>query len=455
MSASGRPAIIATRSRSASGKSSSPRMARSVILETSSFTPAKSASSSRHSQATMVESISATSRRFLRCATTCTQKSAACRSIICSALARTITGSSCSKKRSAAQSDSSSVSAIGEPAPATASSASGKVSCRPSKSLATRVKTFRMPAPADEPRIWLIAGPTASGKSRLALRLAQAAGGDIVNADSMQLYRDLAVLTARPARDETLLAPHHLYGVADASDGWSVGRWLDAARAELADIARWRRPAIVVGGTGLYFRALTQGLAEIPPVPRAVSARIAAEAGAAGELALRPRLARLDPEAEARIARGDLQRLVRALAVAEHTGRALTAWQADTEPALAQGSWQAVVIAPPRDALYAACDARLAAMFEAGAIEEVRGLLARGLDPALPAMKAVGVCQITLHLEGRLSRAEALARSQMETRRYAKRQLTWLRNQTPEWPRIEATEPDAQWAALTAMWLDG
>jgi len=301
----------------------------------------------------------------------------------------------------------------------------------------------------------LIAGPTASGKSRLALRLAQAAGGDIVNADSMQLYRDLAVLTARPARDETLLAPHHLYGVADASDGWSVGRWLDAARAELADIARWRRPAIVVGGTGLYFRALTQGLAEIPPVPRAVSARIAAEAGAAGELALRPRLARLDPEAEARIARGDLQRLVRALAVAEHTGRALTAWQADTEPALAQGSWQAVVIAPPRDALYAACDARLAAMFEAGAIEEVRGLLARGLDPALPAMKAVGVCQITLHLEGRLSRAEALARSQMETRRYAKRQLTWLRNQTPEWPRIEATEPDAQWAALTAMWLDG
>jgi tRNA dimethylallyltransferase len=312
-----------------------------------------------------------------------------------------------------------------------------------------------MPAPADEPRIWLIAGPTASGKSRLALRLAQAAGGDIVNADSMQLYRDLAVLTARPARDETLLAPHHLYGVADASDGWSVGRWLDAARAELADIARWRRPAIVVGGTGLYFRALTQGLAEIPPVPRAVSARIAAEAGAAGELALRPRLARLDPEAEARIARGDLQRLVRALAVAEHTGRALTGWQADTEPALAQGSWQAVVIAPPRDALYAACDARLAAMFEAGAIEEVRGLLARGLDPALPAMKAVGVCQITLHLEGRLSRAEALARSQMETRRYAKRQLTWLRNQTPEWPRIEATEPDAQWAALTAMWLDG
>jgi tRNA dimethylallyltransferase len=311
-----------------------------------------------------------------------------------------------------------------------------------------------MPAPADEPRIWLIAGPTASGKSRLALRLAQAAGGDIVNADSMQLYRDLAVLTARPARDETLLAPHHLYGVADAADGWSVGRWLDAARAELADIARWRRPAIVVGGTGLYFRALTRGLAEMPAVPRAVSERIVEEAGAAGELVLRPRLARLDVEAEARIERGDLQRLVRAIAVAEHTGRALTAWQADTKPTLAPGSWRGVVLSPPREALYAACDARLAAMFDGGAIEEVRALAARGLDPALPAMKAVGVREITLQLEGRLSREEALARSQMETRRYAKRQLTWFRNQTPDWPRIETGDPEAQWAALAEMWLD-
>jgi tRNA dimethylallyltransferase len=308
-----------------------------------------------------------------------------------------------------------------------------------------------MAALGSDTRIWLIAGPTASGKSALALRLARAIGGDIVNADSMQLYADLRILTARPSRDETLLAPHHLFGVADAADGWSVGRWLDAARAELADIALWRRPAIVVGGAGLYFRALTHGLAAIPAVPRAVGERLLEDAGAAGELALRPRLARLDPEAEARIARGDLQRLVRALAVAEHTGRPLSAWQADTEPSLATDAWRAVVLAPPREALYAACDARLATMFETGAIEEVRALAARGLDAALPAMKAVGVREILGLLGGDLTRDQALAAAQQETRRYAKRQLTWFRNQTPDWPRIEAADPEGQWRGLEAV----
>ena len=308
-----------------------------------------------------------------------------------------------------------------------------------------------MSAPGSESRIWLIAGPTASGKSALALSLAQSIGADIVGADSMQLYADLAVLTARPPREETLLVPHHLFGVADAADGWSVGRWLDAARAELADIARWRRPAIVVGGTGLYFRALIKGLADIPSVPRSVTDRLTQEAGAAGELALRPRLARLDPQAEARIARGDRQRLLRALAVAEHTGRPLSAWQADTQPALGPDDWRGVVIEPPRAALYAACDARLAAMFDTGAIEEVRALAERRLDPSLPAMKAVGVGEIVEHLEGRIGRDEALARAQQETRRYAKRQLTWLRNQTPDWPRIETLDPEAQWRALQAL----
>jgi tRNA dimethylallyltransferase len=312
---------------------------------------------------------------------------------------------------------------------------------------------MRMSASASEPRIWLIAGPTASGKSALALRLARAIGGEIVNADSMQLYADLAVLTARPAREETLLAPHHLSGVVDAADGWSVGRWLEAARKVLDDIALWRRPAIVVGGTGLYFRALTRGLAAMPAVPRAVTDRLELEAGAAGELALRPQLAALDPEAEARIARGDRQRLLRALAVAEYTGRPLTAWQADTDPVLKPGDWRGVVIEPPRAALYAACDARLAAMFEGGAIEEVRALHARRLDPALPAMKAVGVREIIDHLEGRATRAEALARAQQETRRYAKRQLTWLRNQTPDWPRIETLVAEAQWRQLQDIGL--
>jgi tRNA dimethylallyltransferase len=310
-----------------------------------------------------------------------------------------------------------------------------------------------MSARSPDPRIWLIAGPTASGKSRLALALAQIVGADIVGADSVQLYADLPILTARPTREEMMRAPHHLFGIADAAESWSVGRWLDAARAALADIARWRRPAIVVGGTGLYFRALTQGLADIPPVPRSVIDRLSAEAGAAGELALRPRLARLDPEAEARISRGDRQRLLRALAVAEHTGRPLSAWQADTQPVLAREAWRAVVLEPPREALYAAADARLATMFESGAIEEVRALAARRLDPALPAMKAVGVREIIDFLEGRVSREDALERARQETRRYAKRQLTWFRNQTPDWPRLGVfgQEPAALEALVSTL----
>ena len=302
-----------------------------------------------------------------------------------------------------------------------------------------------------EPRIWLIAGPTASGKSALALKLAQTIGGEILNADSMQLYCDLAILTARPSREETQLAPHHLFAVADAADAWSAGRWLDAARAEIADARRWRRPVIVVGGTGLYFRALTQGLADIPPVPRAVTDRLERETVGAGELALRPRLAKLDPEAAARIERGDRQRLLRALAVAEHTGRSLSQWQRDTVPPLGPGDWRGVVIEPPRAELYARCDARLAAMFETGAIEEVAALTARSLDPGLPAMKAVGVREIVDLLQGRATRAETLARAQQETRRYAKRQLTWFRNQTPDWPRIATLDPKEQWRALAAM----
>lgn len=307
-----------------------------------------------------------------------------------------------------------------------------------------------------EPRIWLIAGPTASGKSALALRLAQAIGGEIINADSMQLYADLHVLTARPPREETLLASHHLFGVADAADGWSVGKWLDAARAALEDAALWRRPAIVVGGTGLYFRALTEGLADIPAVPREFMAELEAKIGAAGELALRPRLAKVDPIAEARIERGDLQRLWRAVSVAEFTGRPLSAWQADTQPTLAPGSWRAVALEPPREALYARCNARMEAMIAGGALEEVRALAARGLDPALPAMKAVGVREFSQYLAGTLTLEAALTRAQQETRHYAKRQMTWLRNQTPnrangDWPRIDALDPDEQWRQFLAL----
>ena len=289
--------------------------------------------------------------------------------------------------------------------------------------------------------IVLIAGPTASGKSALALKLARERGGEIVNADSMQIYAGLRVLTAGPSPEELEAAPHHLFGVADAADGWSVGRWLTAATTALADIAARGNPAIVVGGTGLYFRALTHGLADVPPVPetqREISALLYA---AQGEPEFRDVLAELDPQAEKRIEIGDRQRLVRAHAVAVATGKSLTAWQTDTKPALAEGTWRGLVLDPPRAELYERCDARLGVMVEQGALSEVRAMEARGLDPSLPALKAVGYRELAAHLRGETTLNEALDAARQETRRYAKRQMTWFRNQTPDWERVEPLAP--------------
>jgi tRNA dimethylallyltransferase len=286
------------------------------------------------------------------------------------------------------------------------------------------------------PRIWLIAGPTASGKSAYALDLAERIGGEIVNADSMQIYAGLRVLTAGPSPEETARAPHHLFQVVDPAIGWSVGRWLEAATKVLAEIEARGKPAIVVGGTGLYFRALTHGLADVPPVPetqREISSLLYA---ARGEAEFREILRPLDPEAEARIETGDRQRLVRAHAVAIATGRSLTAWQTDTKPALAPQAWRGVVLDPARAELYARCDARLSVMVEQGALDEVRAVEARGLDPALPALKAVGYREFAAHLRGETTLDQALDAARQETRRYAKRQLTWFRNQTPDWERI-------------------
>jgi tRNA dimethylallyltransferase len=297
-------------------------------------------------------------------------------------------------------------------------------------------------------RIWLIAGPTASGKSALALRLAETLGGEIVNADSMQLYRDLRVLTARPAPEEEARAPHHLFGTVDAADGWSVGRWLRAAGEALAEIAARGRPAVVVGGTGLYFRALTRGLAEVPPVPAEARAQAEADFAQLGEAAFRARLAQADPAAAARIAPGDRQRLARAWEVFAATGEPLSDWQQTGEPLLSADAWRAVALEPPREALYARCDARLEAMVAQGALAEVERLTARGLDPTLPAMKAVGVRELAAHLRGETSLAEALAAAQRETRRYAKRQLTWMRGQMADWPRITAADAEGQWRQL-------
>ncbi|MDO9076011.1 MAG: tRNA (adenosine(37)-N6)-dimethylallyltransferase MiaA [Brevundimonas sp.] len=287
-----------------------------------------------------------------------------------------------------------------------------------------------------EPLITLLAGPTASGKSRRALQMAQRTGAVIINADSQQLYADLRVLSARPSTEDEALAEHRLYGVADAAEAWSVGRWSRAVMPLLAELAAQGKPALLVGGTGLYFTALTTGLADIPDVP--VEARDAAAAAfdTGGEAAFRRRLAGVDAAAEARIEVGDRQRLTRAWAVARHTGRALSDWTADTTPLLAPGTWTGLVIEPERETLYANCDLRVAQMVEAGALDEVRALVARGLDPALPAMKAVGVREFAAHLAGETTLGAAVEATRQATRNYAKRQLTWFRNQTPGWRRV-------------------
>lgn len=283
------------------------------------------------------------------------------------------------------------------------------------------------------------------------MRLAAHTGAEIVNADALQLYSDLRLLTARPSAEEEARAPHHLFGVADAADGWSVGRWLRAATGLIDEIAGAGKPVVVVGGTGLYFRALTHGLAEVPDTPAGVRSSVAGEFEAMGEAAFRQRLAKADPAAEARISPADRQRLTRAWEVYVATGTSLSDWQARTAPAIAPGSWAAVALDPPRPALFARCDARLEAMVEQGALDEVAALAARDLDPSLPAMKAVGYRELAVVVRGEASLSEGLREAQQETRRYAKRQSTWIRGQMAGWPRIDAADHEAQWRQFIAL----
>lgn len=302
-----------------------------------------------------------------------------------------------------------------------------------------------------EPRIWLIAGPTASGKSALALRLAREIRAEIVNADALQLYADLRLLTARPSPEEEAAAPHHLFGVVDAAEGWSVGRWLRAAVALIDEIAARGRPTVIVGGTGLYFRALTHGLAEVPDTPPQIRAQAAAEFEAMGEAAFRARLAQADAAAEARISQADRQRLTRAWEVFAATGTSLSDWQARTDPAIAPGTWTGVALDPPREALFDRCDRRLEIMVRDGALDEVAALAARRLDPNLPAMKAVGYRELAAALAGEVSLSAGLENAQRETRRYAKRQATWLRGQMADWPRLDAIAHEDQWRQFLAL----
>jgi tRNA dimethylallyltransferase len=250
----------------------------------------------------------------------------------------------------------------------------------------------------------------------------------------MQVYRDLSVLTARPGADALARAPHRLYGVIDAAEACSAGRWRDLALAEIAAARAEDRLPILAGGTGLYLRALLEGLAPVPPVPPGIRAAARALHAELGGPAFRAALAALDPEAADRLAAGDTQRLIRAYEVAKATGKPLAAWRRGQSAPDFRAA--AVVLLPPREALYRACDARFLAMMGHGAEAEVRALLARRLDPALPAMKAVGISELAQLIAGRLTPEAAIAAAQQATRRYAKRQYTWFRHQLREGPGL-------------------
>lgn len=282
----------------------------------------------------------------------------------------------------------------------------------------------------DRRPIIVIAGPTASGKSKAALDVAEAFDGAIINADSMQVYRELRVLTERPGLDDICRVPHFLYGVLPAAEVCSAGRWLEMATAAIAEVRAMGRLPVVVGGTGLYLRALMEGLSPIPEVPEAARTEARRLHGELGPEAFRERLAAVDPEAAGRLPAGDTQRLIRAYEVAIGTGRTQADWQAEEPAGPAVPGWFAsIVLVPPRDALYAAVDVRFQRMMERGALEEVKALLALGLAPELPAMKAVGVRELAAVLKGEVELPRAVEEARRATRHYAKRQFTWLRHQ--------------------------
>lgn len=298
----------------------------------------------------------------------------------------------------------------------------------------------------------LIMGPTASGKSALALALAERIGGEIVNADSMQVYRDFRILSARPSPEEEARAPHHLYGHVDAAEPYSTGRWLADALAAIAAIRARGATPILVGGTGLYFKALTQGLADMPGADPETRALLRERAEKEGAPALHAELALRDPVTAARLEPNDAPRILRALEVLETAGESISALQANTKPALRADEWRSLALTPDRDQLYAAINARFDVMLASGALDEVRAFAARNLDPALPAMKAHGAPALSAHLRGELSLADAADTAKRDTRRYAKRQFTWIAGQMPDWPRIAKTALEARLdAALVTL----
>jgi tRNA dimethylallyltransferase len=304
-------------------------------------------------------------------------------------------------------------------------------------------------ASKSQPPVALIAGPTASGKSALALALAEQVGGVIVNADSAQVYRDLPTLSAAPRPNELARAEHRLYGVLDGSQACSAADWAAMARREIEDVHASGRLPILVGGTGLYLRTLLQGIAPVPPI----DPRIRRQVREASVEKNRERLLQLDPQSAARLNPADRLRIARALEVVLSTGKTLAEWQSRREGGIEDAvALRPLILLPPREWLYRRCDERVAAMVEHGAAEEVRALLKRNLSPDLPVMRGIGIREIAGWLNGGATREEAIAAGQQATRRYAKRQYTWFAHQPPqEWPRFREPLEDRTMAQALAL----
>jgi tRNA dimethylallyltransferase len=289
--------------------------------------------------------------------------------------------------------------------------------------------------PSSKPPLVLIAGPTASGKSALALALAQQINGVIVNADSAQIYKDLRVLSAAPTVEELQQAEHRLYGIRDGALPCSAAEWAALARREIEDIHRRSRTPILVGGTGLYLRTLLDGIAPVPAIDPEVRARV--REGTVEDN--REKLGALDPKAAQRLKRGDTARINRALEVILSTGRTLGEWQTQRKGGIAELlELRPLILLPPRKWLYARCDDRFAHMIDRGAVSEVEALLARELNPNLPVMRAIGVPELSAYLLGGSTLDQAIAAGQQATRRYGKRQYTWFAHQPPaDWRRFQ------------------
>jgi tRNA dimethylallyltransferase len=283
-------------------------------------------------------------------------------------------------------------------------------------------------------QIACIAGPTASGKSAMAIKLAQAVGGEVINADALQVYSGLRILSARPSAAEEASVPHHLFGHIDPSVRYSVGHWLREVEPVIIDVLARGRVPIVIGGTGLYFKALTQGLAKVHAPSEARKQQAAAE--------------RLDPIAFARILGNDPQRLLRLTEVALGTGKPLSAWQADTRPVVPPEFWQGIVLLPEREALYGRINARFDQMASNGGMEEAARIATLGLDPMLPAMKAIGLRELIAVNSGDMELEQGLERAKRETRRFAKRQYTWFRGQAKDWPVAVTNAERESFAAM-------